>query len=118
MERALLRMDEGPEHDALDQAFGDNFDQCLNIQDQIVLLSAQGLEDAAVQAAIAYYRADGVDSAYQDPDDAEELGKDLRMLLASIFLAITKAADLDVNQIGWGDMGYLCALWPAGGRPA
>jgi hypothetical protein len=118
MECALLRMDEGPEYDALDLAFGDNFDQCLDIQDQIVLLSAQGLEDVAVQAAIAYYRAAMVDSAYQDPDDAEELGKDLRMLLASIFLAITKAADLDANQIGWGDMPRLCALWPAGGRQA
>lgn len=118
MECALLRMDEEPEYDALDLAFGDNFDQCLDIQDQIVLLSAQSLEDVAVQAAIAYYRADHVDSAYQGPDYAEELAKDLRMLLASIFLAITKAADLDANQIGWGDMPRLCALWPAGGRQA
>jgi hypothetical protein len=62
-----------------------------------VLLPAQNLEEAAIQAAIAYYRADQNIYARQSDEEMEQLSKDLRMLLASIFLAVTKAADIGIR---------------------
>ncbi len=111
MEETLMALPKGPEHDALYEAFGQNLDDCLAIQDQILTLPAESLEDAAVLAAIVFYRADLIDSfGGVAEDDAVVLSKELRGASASIVLAIVATAGLDIDRLGWGDMRRLCAL--------
>lgn len=110
MDIALLGMPQGPDYDVAYAALNANLHDCLDIQDKIVKLPAECLEDAAIQAAIGYYRADTMDSSGAS-EATEELGKEFRMLHASILTAIVKAGGLEIDLIGWGDMGRLCARW-------
>ena len=115
MDIALLRMPDGPDCDAANAAFDENLHDCLDLQDKILKLPAECLEDAAIQSAIGYYRADQMDS-WGASEEIKELGKEFRMLHASILMAIVKAGGLDIDRIGWGDMRGLCAMWGPGGR--
>ncbi len=112
MDEALVSMPDGPECDALQAAFDLVMRQSLAIHDKIVLLPAQNMEDASIQAVIAYYRADGI-NAYLEEDDLEQLSADIRMLLASILPVVTKTAKVDIDTLGWGEMRRLCEYWQA-----
>ena len=115
LEIALFRKPAGPDYDALHADFDENLDDCLALQDKILKLPAESLEDAAIQSAIGYYRADKMDT-WGASKATEKLGKEFRMLHASILTAIVKAGGLDINLIGWGDMRRLCSMWGPGGK--
>jgi hypothetical protein len=117
MDRALARMPPGPEHDALAVAFSQSLTDGLALQDEILALPAENLEDAAIQVTISYYRIEEM-SSYTLPDEIEDLSKELRFLQASILLAIVKAAKLDIDSLGWGEMRRLCAKHGPQGRIA
>jgi hypothetical protein len=115
MDARLIKMSEGPAYDTLEAAFARNLTACLALQDEILTLPAQTLEDAAIQVTIGYYRADHMNE-YMDGDEIEELSKEFRALHASVLLAIVKAADLNIDRLGWGEMRKLCAAFVPGGR--
>jgi hypothetical protein len=113
MDDALIEMPSGPDYDALHKRFDQNLDDCLAVQGEIVALPAETLEDAAVQATVAYYRLEGL-TPYGE-GDASDI-RDIRASLASIVLAIVKVSSLDIDQLGMGEMGGLCARYAPGGR--
>jgi hypothetical protein len=112
---ALVDMPEGPARDAMEVEFEAMLGGCLDLHEQILALPAESLEDAAVQAAIGYYKAGDLAESVTSEAEAERAGKDLRQLSASILAAIVRAAGMDVDAIGWGDMRKQCALYAAGG---
>jgi hypothetical protein len=109
MDETLVRMAAGPEYDTLQEAFDQSLYDCLALQDEIATLPAENLEDAAIQVTIGYYRADLLDDRMTE-EHAARLSKELRFLLASVLLAIVKAAGLDIDRLGWGEMRNLCAV--------
>jgi hypothetical protein len=117
MDEALIEMAAGSERAALHEAFGKSLDDYLALQDEIATLPAENLEDAAIQVAIGYYRAEDLNS-YTLPEELDGLSKELRFLQASVLLAIVKAAGLDIGRFGWGDMRRLCVAHGPRGRVA
>ncbi len=113
MDCAALEMPSGPDHDALHERIDENLDDCIAIWDGIVALPAETLEDAAIQAAVAFIRTEGITT--HSPEDASDV-RDIRASLTSIILAIVKASAIDIDQLGTGDMGHLCALYAPKGR--
>jgi hypothetical protein len=90
---------------------------CLALHDEILTLPAENLEDAAIQVTIGYYRADLLDSNVT-PEEADQLSNEMLFLQASVLLAIVKAAGLDIDRLGWGDMRRLCVAHGSQGRVA
>lgn len=103
---ARVRMPGGPDQEALDAQLDQLMTDCLALQSEIVTLPAENLHDAAVQATVAFYRIDGL-TGFDEEDEADI--RDVRALLTSILLATVKAADLDIDRLGWGEMRRLCA---------
>ncbi len=95
--------------------FVQNLYDCLAVQDEIVAFPAETLEDAAVQATVAYYRVEGLTPDREE--DASDI-RDIRALLASIILAIVKVSALDIDQLGMGEKAGLCARYTPGGSVA
>lgn len=110
LDRAFLAAPEGPLEDAAYAAFDATLGPILGLYDPIRDLPAQTVEDAAVQATIAFYYADKIDGCTFDEDDVAKIASDLLTLLSSVVLALVKVGDLDIDRLGWGDMRRLCAL--------
>ncbi len=104
----------GLDRDTLEEQFDVNLDECLALQGEIAAMTAETLEDAAVQAAIVYCRVDSLTPCSNDREDVASI----RTMLASIILAVVKAADLDIDRLAYGEMGHLCALHAPGGSEA
>jgi hypothetical protein len=109
LDLAGLEAPKGPEEDAYWSALCDAHDQILHLHDEIACQPAQSVEDAAIQATIAFYSAGLITgSAEHDPEKISGLSDDLHGLLASIIQALVRVGGLDIDRLGSGDMRDLC----------
>jgi hypothetical protein len=115
MDKALVELPAGPEHDAMMEAFHQALDDCLALQARILGLQAETLEDAAIQVTICYYFTESMDP-YATEAEVSELSRQMRTALASVMLTVSKAGGMDIDRFGWGDMRRLCDRHGPAGR--
>jgi hypothetical protein len=109
-------MSSGAEKDAMDADFFRTLDEIRDLRDQIAKLPAQTLDDAAVQSAIAFFIAEGLNE-FMDGDEIAAASRSLRTVAASMLTALAKATDRKIDDVAEG-MGYLCSLYAPGGKCA
>jgi hypothetical protein len=66
------------------------------------------LEDAAIQATIAFYLGERIEGSAHDPETVSDLVIDLKALMASIVQGLVKVGGLDIDRLGCGELRMLC----------